>query len=84
MIHNILNNYIHYEISNFAINTEKISQHNKNYWLGNSDFYGFGMGATSLKNLKRITRPKNLKKYFDYVESGNGCIVEDESTDFEK
>lgn len=50
MIHNILNNYIHYEISNFAINDKKISQHNKNYWLGNSDFYGFGMGATSLKN----------------------------------
>ena len=42
------------------------------------------MGATSLHNLIRVTRPKNLQKYFNYVDNGEGCIIEDESSDFEK
>jgi oxygen-independent coproporphyrinogen-3 oxidase len=40
------------------------SKHNENYWKGNSPFASFGMGASSLINGKRITRPKTLKKYY--------------------
>ena len=42
------------------------------------------MGATSLHNFMRITRPKNLKKYFNYVDNDEGCSIEDESSEFEK
>ncbi|CAD8127623.1 unnamed protein product [Paramecium sonneborni] len=83
-VHQILNQYDHYEISNFAKSEKHISQHNKNYWLGNSNFYGFGMGATSLQDLIRITRPQTLKKYYNFVDSGQGSLIEDESCEFEK
>ena len=39
----------------------------------------FGMGASSLHNLIRKTRPKTLKKYFDYVRTGEGCLIENEA-----
>ena len=39
----------------------------------------FGMGATSLQDYIRKTRPKTLKKYFDYIKTGEGCLIEDES-----
>ncbi|CAD8192267.1 unnamed protein product [Paramecium pentaurelia] len=83
-VNQILQQYDHYEISNFAKSEKHISQHNRNYWYGNSNFYGFGMGATSLQNLIRITRPNTLKKYYQFVESGEGCLIEDESSQFEK
>lgn len=39
----------------------------------------FGMGASSLHNLVRKTRPKTLKKYFEYIKTGEGCLIEDET-----
>lgn len=62
------NGYSHYEISSFAKEEKFESKHNNIYWHGNTNFYGFGMGATSLLDKKRITRPKTLKKYFDYID----------------
>jgi oxygen-independent coproporphyrinogen-3 oxidase len=38
------------------------------YWEGDKDFLSFGMGASNLLNMQRINRPKNLKKYFKYVD----------------
>lgn len=38
------------------------------YWQGNKQFAGFGMGATSLLNNHRVTRPKNLSKYLKYIK----------------
>lgn len=55
------NNFIHYEISNYAIrNYESI--HNINYWQ-NNEYYGFGLGAVSYINNIRINNTKNINKY---------------------
>ena len=59
------NNYIHYEISNYAkLGYESI--HNKNYWL-NGNYYGFGLSSVSYLDNYRITNTKNMSKYL----SGN-------------
>lgn len=55
------NNYIHYEISNYAKNNYQ-SIHNLNYW-NNGEYYGFGLGATSFLNNIRRTNTRNLAKY---------------------
>lgn len=57
------NNYIHYEISNYAKDNHK-SIHNLNYW-NNGDYYGFGLGAVSYMNNLRRTNTKNLSKYLN-------------------
>ncbi len=57
------NNYIHYEVSNYAKrNYESI--HNLNYW-NNGEYYGFGLGAVSYINYKRMTNTKNITKYIE-------------------
>lgn len=38
------------------------------YWEGVTQFLGFGMGAASLVDCRRFTRPKNLKKYYEFVD----------------
>jgi len=38
------------------------------YWKGNVEFLAFGMGAASFTEGLRFTRPKTLKKYFQWVE----------------
>lgn len=57
------NNYIHYEISNYAKNGYQ-SKHNLVYW-NNEEYYGFGLSSTSYINNKRITNTKNLRKYLN-------------------
>ena len=57
------NNYIHYEISNYAKKGYQ-SIHNLNYW-NNGEYYGFGLGAVSYINKERITNTKNLTKYIE-------------------
>lgn len=74
-----LNGYDQYEVSNFALREDLQSQHNHVYWKGNANFMAFGMGASNLHNLIRKTRPKTLKKYFDYVRTGEGCLIENEA-----
>ena len=55
------NNYNHYEISNFSkVNYE--SKHNNCYWL-NKKYYGFGLGASSYIDNKRITNTRSVSKY---------------------
>lgn len=64
-IENILekNNYIHYEISNYAKEGYQ-SKHNLVYW-NNEEYYGFGLSSTSYLNNERITNTKNLRKYLN-------------------
>lgn len=64
-IENILtsNGYGHYEISNYGKDGYK-SLHNLNYW-NNLEYYGFGMGAVSYLDHKRISNTLNLSKYLD-------------------
>ena len=71
------NNYIHYEVSNYA-KEGYASIHNLNYWH-NGPYYGFGLGAVSYLNNERITNTKNLTKYLNknYIDN---IIKEDEQT----
>ena len=70
------NNYIHYEISNFSkVGYE--SNHNKCYWL-NNNYYGFGLGASSYIDNKRITNTRSISKYLN-----NNYIYEKEELNIE-
>ncbi len=57
------NNYIHYEISNFAKRGYE-SYHNTNYW-NNNEYYGFGLGASSYLNNIRSTNTRSINKYLN-------------------
>ena len=74
------NNYIHYEISNYAKEGYE-SKHNLVYW-NNEEYYGFGLSSTSYINNTRRTNTKNLTKYIEgkYIEEEN---FEDEITRIE-
>ena len=58
-----LNNYNHYEISNFAKKGYE-SKHNLTYW-NNENYYGFGMGASGYINDIRYTNTKSINKYIE-------------------
>lgn len=65
--------YCHYEISSYGKfldeqSNYKTSKHNQMYWKSNQDFMAVGMGAASLVDGWRITRPRSLKKYYQYVD----------------
>lgn len=55
----------HYEISNYAKPGYQC-QHNRVYWE-NRSFYGFGMGATSYLKGDRVSRPRKLREYYDWI-----------------
>lgn len=61
LICNRLNNYKHYEISNFA-KDGYYSKHNLCYWK-NKNYYGFGLGASSYIKNKRITNTRSINNY---------------------
>ncbi|KAI5061667.1 hypothetical protein GOP47_0024172 [Adiantum capillus-veneris] len=58
--------YEHYEISNYAKPGFQC-RHNLVYWK-NQSYYGFGLGATSYVNGKRLSRPRKWKEYADFVD----------------
>ena len=82
-IENVLedNNYIHYEISNYAKKGYE-SKHNLVYW-NNDDYYGFGLSSTSYLNGMRRVNTKNLSKYlngvFTYYEEYEDISVREEN-----
>ena len=65
MISKILkeNDYIHYEVSNFAKNNYQ-SKHNLKYW-NNLHYYGFGVGASSYLGNIRYTNTKSITNYIE-------------------
>lgn len=58
--------YEHYEISNYALPGYQC-RHNRLYWE-NQPFYGFGMGAASFTDGKRMTRPRTRQGYAAWVD----------------
>lgn len=74
------NDYIHYEISNYAKNGYQ-SKHNLVYW-NNEEYYGFGLSSTSYINNERITNTKNLRKYLngEYLDTS---VYEDKDISME-
>ena len=55
------NHYNHYEISNFAKEGYE-SKHNLTYW-NNEEYYGFGVGASSYYQNKRIENTRSITNY---------------------
>ena len=65
LINEKLKDYNHYEISNYAKKGYE-SRHNLTYW-NNEHYYGFGLGAASYIDNKRIYNSKSLNKYLDNI-----------------
>lgn len=59
--------YDHYEISNYAQPGYRC-RHNQVYWH-NQPHYGFGMGATSYLAHRRVSRPRTLRAYHQWLET---------------
>ena len=57
------NDYVHYEISNFA-KVGYQSKHNLKYWY-NEQYYGFGVGASGYLNNTRYTNTKSITNYIE-------------------
>ena len=60
--------YALYEISNFA-QPGYDSRHNQVYWK-NESYYGLGLGATGYVRYQRVTRPRKLVDYFNFIAQG--------------
>ncbi|WP_094234775.1 radical SAM family heme chaperone HemW, partial [Mogibacterium pumilum] len=60
--------YEHYEISNFAKHGYE-SRHNLKYWEM-APYLGFGLGASSFVDNKRITNVSSLEDYFELTSKG--------------
>ena len=71
------NGYIHYEISNFCREGYE-SIHNMCYW-NNNKYYGFGLGASSYIDNKRINNTKSIQKYINnnYIDSYEELNIKD-------
>ena len=71
------NNYIHYEISNFCRKGYE-SIHNMCYWK-NKEYYGFGLGASSYIDDRRIINTKYLSRYINnnYIDSYEELSIRD-------
>ena len=67
------NNYIHYEISNFAKQGYE-SKHNLVYW-NNLEYYGFGIGASGYINGYRYTNTRSFKDYVSGKYLSNKYLV---------
>ncbi len=60
--------WMHYEISNFALDSTTISKHNSAYW-NNSSYVGFGPSAHSYNGNQRRWNISPLQKYIDKIMS---------------
>lgn len=73
------NNYIHYEISNFA-KAGYESKHNMDCW-NQKEYLGVGLGASSYINKKRFSNITNLNKYIENIQNNEfkkNIILEEE------
>lgn len=71
------NNYIHYEISNFAKENFE-ARHNSKYWE-NREYVGVGLGASGYLDKKRYKNYMQFNKYYDMIEKNNYPIAEIEN-----
>lgn len=70
------NNYIHYEISNFARGMTKRSAHNEKYWKA-VPYLGFGPSAHSFDTKIRSWNYRDVKKYIGLLQK-NSLPVENQ------
>jgi oxygen-independent coproporphyrinogen-3 oxidase len=60
--------YLHYEVSNFARDTESLSRHNQKYWQ-HTPYLGLGPAAHSFRNNKRWGNHRNVSAYIGDLRS---------------
>lgn len=60
--------YLHYEVSNFALAGFK-SRHNLKYWTS-APYYGYGAGACSYYEQRRIQNLREIPAYIQSIASG--------------
>ena len=75
-----LNDYDHYEISNFAKNKDYYCRHNLVYWC-NCEYYGFGLSASGYIENTRYTNTRSINKYLNHDYTKNNGIEELEIRD---
>jgi oxygen-independent coproporphyrinogen-3 oxidase len=69
--------YTHYEVSNFARETEYASRHNQKYW-DHSPYLGLGPAAHSFQNDRRWWNHRSVDRYIAAVNAGNPPVAESE------
>jgi oxygen-independent coproporphyrinogen-3 oxidase len=73
--------YEHYEISSYARLVTPTSErgirsiHNQLYWKIGSDWYAFGLSATSSFGGKRFARPRQMSQYINWVQEVKEGVV---------
>jgi oxygen-independent coproporphyrinogen-3 oxidase len=69
--------YIHYEVSNFARETELASRHNQKYW-DHSPYLGLGPAAHSFQDNRRWWNHRSVDQYITAINAGNLPVEETE------
>ena len=69
--------YIHYEVSNFARETELASRHNQKYW-DHSSYLGLGPAAHSFRDNRRWWNHRSVDQYITSINGGNLPVEETE------
>ncbi len=62
--------YLHYEVSSYARSEADKSRHNSAYWQPRASWLGLGLGAASSEEGARFSRPRKMRDYEEWVESG--------------
>jgi oxygen-independent coproporphyrinogen-3 oxidase len=76
------NGFLHYEVSNFALNGYH-SKHNSNYWNG-APYLGFGAGAHSFSGATRSWNIANVDKYIQAIQENTLYFEEEYLTPVEQ
>ena len=83
-----MNNFLQYEVSNFAVRPEMVSRHNTKYW-DHSDYLGFGPSAHSFWNDKRWSNSASIGNYIKKLKDQRYPdrfeeIIDKKTKEFEK
>jgi len=65
--------YDHYEISNYALNSNNYSQHNSKYWF-RIPYLGLGVAAHSFDGAVRWSNCTGIEEYCDLAETNKSAI----------
>ena len=65
--------WLRYEVSNFALDPERICRHNLHVWRG-GDYVGLGPGAHQKIDGVRSENVRSIVEYVDFVRNGLGMI----------
>ena len=75
--------YLHYEVSNYAVNRDFVSRHNYKYWL-HAPYLGFGPSAHSFWQNERHANVRSLDSYLNTLEKNELPLAFTEQIDREK